>query len=165
MTFSRVDPCPICSCKGLGNHDDTAIATSPLVRYIVRLCDESLRQDLRAVHSCVVLTIYTSCPWAPSLSILSLLSFPIISSYLTLVQFHQVDNMAPPPNATMNQWVITATDKGFDGLKYEEVPLPKPGDNEVLVKLYGASLNYRDLAILKVSGIPSGSPVHTTCQF
>ncbi|KAI1493804.1 putative zinc-containing alcohol dehydrogenase [Biscogniauxia mediterranea] len=52
--------------------------------------------------------------------------------------------MAP---ATQKQWTVTGTDKKFDGLVYGEAPVPTPGENEVLVKLQGASLNYRDLII------------------
>ncbi|KAI1097628.1 NAD(P)-binding protein [Jackrogersella minutella] len=54
--------------------------------------------------------------------------------------------MAP---STTKQWVITGTDKGFDGLELTEVPVPAVGENEVLVKLHAASLNYRDLIIPK----------------
>lgn len=55
--------------------------------------------------------------------------------------------MAP---STMKQWTITGTEKGFDGLEYGDVQVPKVGENEVLVKINGASLNYRDLIIPKV---------------
>ncbi|OIW26318.1 NAD(P)-binding protein [Coniochaeta ligniaria NRRL 30616] len=51
--------------------------------------------------------------------------------------------------STQKQWVITGTDKGFDGLVFKEGPVPKLGENDVLVKLHAASLNYRDLAIAK----------------
>ncbi|KAI5922002.1 putative zinc-containing alcohol dehydrogenase [Camillea tinctor] len=54
--------------------------------------------------------------------------------------------MAP---STQNQWTITSTEKGFDGLVYGQAPVPTPGENEVLVKLQGASLNFRDLIIPK----------------
>lgn len=55
--------------------------------------------------------------------------------------------MAP---STMKQWAVTATDKGFDGLKFEDAPVPKVGDSDVLIKLHAASLNYRDLLIPQV---------------
>ncbi|KAI1407309.1 NAD(P)-binding protein [Hypoxylon sp. FL1857] len=54
--------------------------------------------------------------------------------------------MAP---STMKQWSVTGTDKDFDGLVFSEAPVPKVGENEVLVKLHAASLNYRDLIIPK----------------
>ncbi|KAI0127121.1 hypothetical protein BJ170DRAFT_695490 [Xylariales sp. AK1849] len=54
--------------------------------------------------------------------------------------------MAP---SSMKQWIVTGTDKDFDGLKYEDASVPKVGENEVLVKLHAASLNYRDLIIPK----------------
>ncbi|KAK0744606.1 hypothetical protein B0T21DRAFT_389896 [Apiosordaria backusii] len=50
---------------------------------------------------------------------------------------------------TQKQWVITSKDKDFDGLVYQDGPVPTPGDHEVLVHLRGASLNYRDLIIPK----------------
>ena len=56
-------------------------------------------------------------------------------------------NMAP---ATMKQWIVEGKDKGFDGLSFGEAPIPKVGENEVLVKFQAASLNYRDLIIPKV---------------
>jgi len=48
---------------------------------------------------------------------------------------------------TQKQWVIKSADKGIDGLVYESGPVPACGEAEVLVKLQGASLNYRDLVI------------------
>ncbi|KAI1204737.1 NAD(P)-binding protein [Annulohypoxylon truncatum] len=54
--------------------------------------------------------------------------------------------MAP---STTKQWTITGKDKGFDGLELTEAPIPKIGENDVLVKLHAASLNYRDLIIPK----------------
>lgn len=55
--------------------------------------------------------------------------------------------MAP---ATMKQWVVESKQKDFDGLVYQDAPVPTVGENEVLVKLQAASLNYRDLIIPKV---------------
>lgn len=51
---------------------------------------------------------------------------------------------------TMKQWVVETKDKDFDGLVFKDAPVPKVGENEVLVKLNAASLNYRDLVIPKV---------------
>jgi len=52
--------------------------------------------------------------------------------------------------STQKQWVISGQE-GFDSLKFQtDAPIPKVGENEVLVKLEGASLNYRDLVILRV---------------
>ncbi|KAJ4986260.1 Zinc-type alcohol dehydrogenase [Stagonosporopsis vannaccii] len=54
--------------------------------------------------------------------------------------------MAP---STTKQWKV-AGKTGFDALKLEEsAPIPKIGDKDVLVKINGASLNYRDLIIPK----------------
>jgi NADPH:quinone reductase-like Zn-dependent oxidoreductase len=55
--------------------------------------------------------------------------------------------MAP---TTMKQWIVSGKDKGFDGMSFGEAPVPKVGENEVLVKFQAASLNYRDLIIPKV---------------
>jgi len=50
---------------------------------------------------------------------------------------------------TGKSWTIEGTD-GFDSLKLnKETPIPEISDYEVLVKLHGASLNYRDLIIPK----------------
>ncbi|UKZ64076.1 uncharacterized protein TrAtP1_013344 [Trichoderma atroviride] len=46
------------------------------------------------------------------------------------------------------QWNLTEGG-GFESLKYSEQPLPQLGDSQVLVKLEAASLNYRDLMIVK----------------
>ncbi|KAJ6104491.1 hypothetical protein N7523_010811 [Penicillium sp. IBT 18751x] len=55
--------------------------------------------------------------------------------------------MAP---ATMKQWLVEGKEKDFDGLVLNKAaPVPKVGENEVLVKLHAASLNYRDLIIPK----------------
>lgn len=51
----------------------------------------------------------------------------------------------------MKQWTVTTTEKDFGGLEYGDVDVPKVGDNDVLVKINGASLNFRDLIIPKVS--------------
>lgn len=55
--------------------------------------------------------------------------------------------MAP---TTQKQWSVSGTDKGFDGLQFVDAEVPKCGENEVLVQMRGASLNYRDLIIPKV---------------
>ncbi|KAL4810943.1 hypothetical protein BDV18DRAFT_150008 [Aspergillus unguis] len=54
--------------------------------------------------------------------------------------------MAP---STQKQWSVQDLKSDFDGLKYSDAAVPKPGDNDVLVKLHAASLNYRDLIIPK----------------
>lgn len=54
---------------------------------------------------------------------------------------------------TMKQWSVDSPDKHFKGMSYTESAIPKPGENEVLVKFEAASLNFRDLAIAKVSGL------------
>ncbi|KAI1344469.1 putative zinc-containing alcohol dehydrogenase [Xylariaceae sp. FL0016] len=53
--------------------------------------------------------------------------------------------MAVP--STMKAWQVAGTDKGFDGLNFVDVAVPKVGENEVLVKMAAASLNFRDLII------------------
>lgn len=55
------------------------------------------------------------------------------------------------PAQTSTDWVLE-DQKGFDSLNLVEGrPIPDLGDSDVLVKLYAASLNYRDLVIAKVS--------------
>ncbi|KAF9889331.1 hypothetical protein FE257_007441 [Aspergillus nanangensis] len=56
--------------------------------------------------------------------------------------------MVQPVPTITKQWTITGHN-GFDSLKYSEAPVPELGDNQVLVKLRGASLNFRDLMIPK----------------
>lgn len=57
----------------------------------------------------------------------------------------------------MKQWVVTGTTKDFDGLEFQDAQPPKVGDSDVLVKLSGVSLNFRDLIIPKVRISPHGS--------
>ena len=54
--------------------------------------------------------------------------------------------MAP---TTTKQWIFKGTN-GFDDLAFTEAEIPPVGENDVLVHLRGASLNYRDLIIQKV---------------
>ncbi|OJJ02350.1 hypothetical protein ASPVEDRAFT_53056 [Aspergillus versicolor CBS 583.65] len=54
--------------------------------------------------------------------------------------------MAP---STQKQWSVKNGEQDFDGLVYGDAPVPTAGDSEVVVKLHGASLNYRDLIIPK----------------
>ena len=52
---------------------------------------------------------------------------------------------------TTAAWVLN-DQNGTDSLRYvEQLELPQVGENDVLVKIHAASLNYRDLAISKVS--------------
>ena len=62
---------------------------------------------------------------------------------------------------TQKQWVNErVTDDSFDGLVYQDAaPLPEVGDTEVLVKLQGASLNFRDLIIPRVGTPLTPSPI------
>lgn len=56
---------------------------------------------------------------------------------------HPPDFLASIPS-TMRQWT-TALD-GFEKLRMEEqVPIPVPGDGEVLVKIHAVGLNMRDV--------------------
>lgn len=51
---------------------------------------------------------------------------------------------------TTRQWTVQGQ-TGFNDLKFSlSAPVPKLGDHDVLVKIRFASLNFRDLAILKV---------------
>ncbi|KAH6973082.1 hypothetical protein BKA56DRAFT_593252 [Ilyonectria sp. MPI-CAGE-AT-0026] len=47
---------------------------------------------------------------------------------------------------TTKQWRVVGHN-GFDSLEYSEQPILEVGDNQVLVKIRGASINYRDLII------------------
>lgn len=53
----------------------------------------------------------------------------------------------------MQQWTLEGT-SGFYKSNLRECPMPKVSGNDVLVKFYAASLNYRDLMILKVEENP-----------
>jgi NADPH:quinone reductase-like Zn-dependent oxidoreductase len=55
--------------------------------------------------------------------------------------------------ASIKQWVVTDDKNGFEGLQLQDAQTPKVGDNDVLIKVHGASLNYRDLAIARVSDL------------
>ncbi|KAI1103591.1 NAD(P)-binding protein [Jackrogersella minutella] len=47
---------------------------------------------------------------------------------------------------TTKQWNVTGED-GTDSLKFTEQAVPEFGDSQVLVKIHGASLNYRDIVV------------------
>ncbi|KAI1429023.1 hypothetical protein F5Y12DRAFT_588305 [Xylaria sp. FL1777] len=53
--------------------------------------------------------------------------------------------MAVP--TTQKQWTVSGAGKGFDTLQFGDGEVPKVGENEVLIKLHAASLNYRDMII------------------
>ncbi|RAO66506.1 uncharacterized protein BHQ10_002518 [Talaromyces amestolkiae] len=53
------------------------------------------------------------------------------------------------PAKTVKQWTVKGNVNGFDELKLDTAAFPECGENEVLVKLGAASLNYRDLMIPK----------------
>ena len=48
---------------------------------------------------------------------------------------------------TMKAWQLKAF--GLDNLKLEDIPVPTPGDHEVLIKVGAVSLNFRDKAIVE----------------
>ncbi|KAI1209178.1 NAD(P)-binding protein [Annulohypoxylon truncatum] len=56
--------------------------------------------------------------------------------------------MAQSIPQTVKQWNVTGQN-GPDSLQLSEQPVPQLGDSQVLVKLHGASLNFRDLVIAK----------------
>jgi NADPH:quinone reductase-like Zn-dependent oxidoreductase len=49
----------------------------------------------------------------------------------------------------MKAYVVQQGSSGFDGLRRVERPKPAPGPGQVLVRMRAASLNYRDIAILR----------------
>jgi len=50
---------------------------------------------------------------------------------------------------TQMQWRVTRADGSLNELRLVEVPIPLLGENEVLVRIYAVSLNFRDLMILR----------------
>jgi NADPH:quinone reductase-like Zn-dependent oxidoreductase len=55
-------------------------------------------------------------------------------------------------------WTLDGQQEDFTGLKLvDELPIPELKDDEVLVKIYAVSLNYRDLVVVKVW--------HVSCVF
>lgn len=51
-------------------------------------------------------------------------------------------------SSTSQQWIVhTQNENDFDGLELKKVDIPKPGDYEVLLKIYAVSLNFRDVMI------------------
>lgn len=53
-----------------------------------------------------------------------------------------------PP--TTSQWSVVGQNGIQDLLYQEAVPIPTLGDHDCLVKIEAVSLNYRDVAIIKV---------------
>ena len=64
--------------------------------------------------------------------------------------------MSEDSKATMR--AIEAGGFGLDKLRLVERPVPRPGPGEILVRVKAATLNYRDLAILKGSYKPDLKP-------
>ena len=56
----------------------------------------------------------------------------------------------------MKAWQIVSND-GIDSLKLADIPEPKPGPGEVLVRVRASSINYRDLSTVENPG-PRGLP-------
>ena len=48
------------------------------------------------------------------------------------------------------QWTVVQQDDQSNSLELQQVPIPEPGEYEVLVKIHAVSLNFRDLMILRV---------------
>ncbi|EEU37003.1 uncharacterized protein NECHADRAFT_52268 [Fusarium vanettenii 77-13-4] len=48
---------------------------------------------------------------------------------------------------TTRCWTINGRENGIDELSFGSIPIPRLGDHDVLVRMRGASLNYRDLVI------------------
>ena len=46
----------------------------------------------------------------------------------------------------MKRWQLTGT--GLNNLTLADVPVPVPGDHEVLIRVSAVSLNYRDLLVI-----------------
>src|ERR1044072_1995575 len=57
-----------------------------------------------------------------------------------------------------NMKVVQLTQFGIEHLKAKEVPIPVIGENEVLVKVTAASLEYHDLIVVE-NRIPFGIPL------
>lgn len=57
--------------------------------------------------------------------------------------------MAHNPEIPSHMRAVAASGRGLDGLAIVEQPVPAPGPGEILIRLRAATLNYRDLAILK----------------
>ena len=53
----------------------------------------------------------------------------------------------PASSPFMQQWQLPAL--GHENLQLVQVPIPEPGRGQVLVRVHAASLNYRDLMILR----------------
>ncbi|KAK1948672.1 zinc-binding dehydrogenase [Colletotrichum sublineola] len=54
--------------------------------------------------------------------------------------------MASPIPSTIRQWNVVGQE-GFQSLRFSEQMLPEFGDSQVLVRLQGATLNFRDIVI------------------
>ncbi len=54
----------------------------------------------------------------------------------------------------MRSWHLSASGAGLDGLVLRHRQIPKPGPREVLVRIHAASLNYREILILKYGRYP-----------
>lgn len=55
--------------------------------------------------------------------------------------------MMTSTNSTMKRWTVTSP--GAQNLTLETVPVPTPGEHEVLIRVGAVSLNYRDLGVIE----------------
>lgn len=59
---------------------------------------------------------------------------------------NETDMTAQSIPKTTKQWNVAGHD-GVESLEFTEQPVPQLGDNQVLVRIHGASLNFRDIVI------------------
>ena len=56
-------------------------------------------------------------------------------------------------NETMRRWQLPSV--GLNNLELAEVPVPRPGRNELLIQVAAASLNYRDKLVVEGQLLPT----------
>ena len=66
-----------------------------------------------------------------------------IASKASILTTATSSNMSPP--SQFRSWVTNQD--GLDKIQTKEFPLPRPSENEVLVKVHTVSLNYRDTEV------------------
>lgn len=70
-----------------------------------------------------------------------------LTCILNKLYFNHIPYTPDTMSRATRRWVLNDRKSGIDGFSFESASVPHLGDQDVLVKMRGAALNYRDLVI------------------